>query len=192
MGFLFFALRPPLRAAAAASASAASAASHLTPLILHHLPYTTYLTPPILHHHYHTTHLTPPSYTLILHHLSYTTILHHPSYTTHLHHPSHTTSLTTPISHHLSDTTHLRPPSYTTYLEPPILQSLLEQPRRAWSPLGRGCRLCGRRSSQCTWSVDFVAGTVHAASRNSCGARGRRWAAAVVCVAGTALCATGV
>ena len=48
-------------------------------------------------------------------------------------------------------------------------------------------RFCGRHSTLWTWSVDFVAGAVHRASRSSCGARGRRWAAAAVCVAGAAL-----
>ena len=53
-------------------------------------------------------------------------------------------------------------------------QSLLAELRRAWAPLGRGwLRVAGA-----VLAAFRVAGAVHRASWRSCGARGRRWAAA--------------
>ena len=80
-GFLFFALRPPLRP----PSSVPSYTTHHTPLILHHSSRTSHLQPLILHHSSHATHLT----TIITHQSSYTTrptplITHHSSYITHL------------------------------------------------------------------------------------------------------------
>ena len=65
-------------------------------------------------------------------------------------------------------------------------QSLLDELRRAWPPLGRGCLSCGRRSTQSlldvcrSWAAAAfrVVGAVHRASWSNCGALGRRWAAA--------------
>ena len=55
-------------------------------------------------------------------------------------------------------------------------QSLQEELGRAWPPLGSGCLLCGRRTTQSLQE--------ELASWTSCGARGRRWAAATFRVAG--------
>ena len=209
--------------------------------ILHHSSYTTHLTPLNLHHSSYTTHTTS-SYTthltpLILHHSSG----HHCYLLWQAQHSVHLDSDLTWQAHlhtqpHLTQL-HLRVVSsgHTTALAGHCLlcvnrhaalcapgvqiswqrsaQSLPEQLRRAWSPLGRGCRLCGRRSTLCTWSADFVAGAEQLAAgprvpfvwqaqrlvnldrgrrstqslRTSCGARGRRWASAAFCVAGAAL-----
>ena len=69
-------------------------------------------------------------------------------------------------------------------------QSLLEELRRAWSPLGRGCLSHGRRNTQSLLEelrrASRVAGAVHRTSWRSCSARGRRWAAAAFRVAGAA------
>ena len=61
-------------------------------------------------------------------------------------------------------------------------QSLQEELGRAWPPLGRGCLLCGRRSTQSL--QEELASWTRLASWTSCGARGRRWAAATFRVAG--------
>ena len=195
--------------------------THLTPPILHHPSYTTHLTPLILHHSSHATHLTPlilrhSSHTTVLaqiisHQSSHTThltppILHHPSYTTHLtplilhrsshtthltplisHHSCHTTYLALPISHHPSHTTHLTPPilrhsSYTTHLTPLI--SHHSSFNTHLTPL--------IFHSSNTTHLARSAGAVHRAFRRSCGTRGRGWAAAAFCVAGTALGERGV
>ena len=76
-------------------------------------------------------------------------------------------------------------------------QSLLEELRRAWAPLARGCLLAcqAQYSTQSllaevrrAWAPPAaafsMAGAVHRASWRSCGARGRRWPAATFCVAG--------
>ena len=99
VGFLFFALHPPLRARRLHRLRRLRRLRLRRPplitlLILHHPSYTTHLTPLILHHSSYTTHLTP----LILHHSTHTTYI---SYTTHH---------TPPILHHSSYTTHLTPP----------------------------------------------------------------------------------
>jgi len=68
-------------------------------------------------------------------------------------------------------------------------QSLLQQLRRAWLPLGRGClslfrrsiaswRSCGARGRRWAAAAFRLAGAAHRASWSNCGARGRRWAAA--------------
>ena len=48
----------------------------------------------------------------------------------------------------------------------------------SWPPLGRGCLSRGPCSTQSFLAAFRVAGAVHRASWRSCGARGRRWAAA--------------
>ena len=68
-----------------------------------------------------------------------------------------------------------------------VAQSLLDELRRAWSPLGRGCLSCDRRKY--TELPGGAAARVAAAGPRlpfvwHCGARGRRWAAAAFCVAG--------
>ena len=70
VGFLFFALHPPLRNRRLRRPTA-SYTTHLTPLILHHSADTTHLTPLLLLHSSYTTHHTP----LIIHQSSYSTHL---------------------------------------------------------------------------------------------------------------------
>ena len=76
-------------------------------------------------------------------------------------------------------------------------QSLLEELRRVWAPLGAAAALCvagavhrafyrgaaARVASAGAAAAFCVAGAVHRASWRSCGARGRCWAAAAFCVA---------
>ena len=108
--------------------------------------------------------------------------------TTHHSSTSHTSLITAP----LLITTHHRSTSHTSRVAGPwqpfswqaqYTQSLLEELRRAWPPLARGCLSCGRRSTQSflaellrAWpppAAGFrVAGAVHRASWTSCWARG--------------------
>ena len=62
-----------------------------------------------------------------------------------------------------------------------VAGALLEELRRAWPPLGRGCLSRGRRSTQSFLAALRVAGAVHRASWRSCAAAG---AAAAFRVAG--------
>ena len=97
---------------------------------------------------------------------------------THSHTLTHSHSLTHSFTHSLT-------PSLTHSLthSSSLTQSLLEELRRAWPPLGRGCLSRGRCSTQSFLAAFRVAGAVHRASWRSCGARGRRWAAAAFLVA---------
>ena len=186
MGFLFFALHPPLlpHPAAPPALTPPEPPHHSTPQHSSQHSSSHQLITPTYHTASHIQLLRSLSQRLITQHLALTT---HGSHTNSSHTSRIQSSNSSQLSHHLKSQH----------------SSQHNSSHHLWSPRGRGWLWRGRRSTQsllaellrtCAAAGCRLAGAVHRASWRSCCARGRRWAAAGCGVAGAvhrASCITG-